>query len=94
MVQLRRREPMTVYEVLDRDGRQIGEVLQPSGIPTIGCGAGTILLTRRYVRRSDCPCTTHSRERTSLKLSTAARGSGDKSQSISLNPGTSWIAPG
>ncbi len=58
MVQLRWCEPMTVYEVLDRNGRQIGEVLQPSGVPTLGRGAGTVLLTRRYVRRSDCPHTT------------------------------------
>jgi hypothetical protein len=54
MVQLRRREPMTVYEVLDRDGRQIGEVLQPTGVPQIGRGAGTVLLTRSYVHRRDC----------------------------------------
>jgi hypothetical protein len=53
MVQLRRREPVTVYEVLDRDGRQIGEVLQPSGVPRIGRGAGTVLLTRSYLHRSD-----------------------------------------
>jgi hypothetical protein len=54
MVQLRRREPVTVYEVLDREGRQIGAVLQPSGVPTLGRGAGTVLLTRRYACRSDC----------------------------------------
>jgi hypothetical protein len=54
MVQLRRREPMTVYEVLDRDGRHIGEVLEPNGIPTIGRGAGTVLLTRSCAHRSDC----------------------------------------
>jgi hypothetical protein len=58
MVQLRRREPTTVYEVLDRDGRQIGEVLQPNGVPRIGRGAGTVLLTRSYVHRSDCTQTT------------------------------------
>lgn len=54
MVQLRRREPMTVYEVLDRDGRQIGEVLQPSGVPVLGRGADTVLLRRSYLHRSDC----------------------------------------
>jgi hypothetical protein len=51
MVQLRRREPMTVYQVRDRDGRQIGEVLQPCGVPMLGRGAGTVLLTRRYLHR-------------------------------------------
>jgi hypothetical protein len=54
MVQLRRREPTTVYEVIDRDGRQIGEVLQPNGVPRIGRGAGTVLLTRSYLYRSHC----------------------------------------
>jgi hypothetical protein len=57
MVQLRRCEPMTVYEVLDRDGRQIGEVLQPTGVPRLGRGAGTVLLTRSQVHRSDCTLT-------------------------------------
>jgi hypothetical protein len=54
MVQLRRREPVTVYEVLDREGRQIGEVRQPSGVPCLGRGAGTVLLTRSYIYRSSC----------------------------------------
>jgi hypothetical protein len=54
MVQLRRREPMTVYEVLDRDGRQIGKVLQPNGVPRIGLGAGTVLLRRSCRHRADC----------------------------------------
>jgi len=58
MVQLRRREPMTVYEVLDRDGRQIGQVFQPCGVPILGRGAGTVLLTRSYLHRSDCTNTT------------------------------------
>ena len=45
MVQLRKQEPATVYEVLDVTGRPIGEVVQPAGQP--GWGAGTVLLVRR-----------------------------------------------
>jgi hypothetical protein len=47
MVQLRRCEPMMVYEVTDGQGKQIGEVIQPAGVPVIGRGAGTVLLVRR-----------------------------------------------
>jgi hypothetical protein len=46
MVQLRKQEPVTVYEVLDVTGRSIGEVIQPAGEPVMGCGAGTVLLVR------------------------------------------------
>jgi hypothetical protein len=47
MVQLRKQEPVTVYEVLDGTGRPIGEVVQPTGEPVIGRGASTVLLVRR-----------------------------------------------
>jgi hypothetical protein len=46
MVQLRKREPMMVYEVLDVAGCPIGEVVQPAGQPVMGRGAGTVLLVR------------------------------------------------
>ena len=47
MVQLRKQEPVTVYELLDVAGRSIGEVVQPAGEPVMGRGAGTVLLVRR-----------------------------------------------
>ena len=47
MVQLRRQEPVTVYQVLDVAGRPIGEVMQPAGEPVMGRGEGTVLLVRR-----------------------------------------------
>ncbi|HEX3234772.1 MAG TPA: hypothetical protein VHR41_11290 [Gemmatimonadales bacterium] len=46
MIQLRKREPVTVYEVLDGAGRPIGEVVQPAGQPIMARGAGTVLLVR------------------------------------------------
>ena len=47
MVQLRKQEPVTVYQVLDGAGRPIGEVVQPAGEPVIGRGASTVLLVRQ-----------------------------------------------
>jgi hypothetical protein len=44
MVQIRSRDPVTVYEVLDGAGRLIGEVMQPLGEPVVGWGKGTVLL--------------------------------------------------
>jgi hypothetical protein len=35
-----------VFRLLDRDGRPIGEVVQPSSAPEIGRGARTVLLVR------------------------------------------------
>jgi hypothetical protein len=46
MVQLRKQEPVTVYQVLDVAGRPIGEVMQPAGEPVMGRGEGTVLLVR------------------------------------------------
>ena len=58
MVQIRSREPVTVYEMIDDGGRAIGEVRQPAGEPVIGRGEGTVLLRRddhapagRHVKR-------------------------------------------
>ncbi|MFL5494563.1 MAG: hypothetical protein ACJ8DC_09300 [Gemmatimonadales bacterium] len=47
MVQLRKQDPIRVYEVVDGAGRPIGEVVQPAGEPVMGRGAGTVLLVRR-----------------------------------------------
>ena len=51
MVQIRSREPVTVYEMIDDGGRAIGEVRQPAGEPVIGRGEGTVLLRRDGPRR-------------------------------------------
>ena len=45
MVRLAKRDPMTVYVVLE-GGRAIGRVVAPSGEPILGPGAGTVLLQR------------------------------------------------
>ena len=46
MVQMTGWEPATVYRVFDREGRPIGEVVQPRLEPLVGRGAGTVLLVR------------------------------------------------
>jgi hypothetical protein len=46
MVDIARRKPLMVFRVLDRDGRPIGEVIQPTVAPVVGRGAGTVLLVR------------------------------------------------
>ena len=46
MVQIRSRDPVVVYEVLDGAGRLIGEVMQPTGEPVMGWGEETLLLRR------------------------------------------------
>jgi hypothetical protein len=46
MVQMTRWKPVTVFRVFDRDGRPIGEVVQPRVEPLVGRGAGTVLLVR------------------------------------------------
>jgi hypothetical protein len=50
MVQIRNRDPVTVYEVMDDWGRPIGEVMQPSGEPLFGWGMGTVYLRREVGR--------------------------------------------
>jgi hypothetical protein len=35
-----------VFRVLDRDGRPIGKVVQPTSAPILGYGARTVLLVR------------------------------------------------
>jgi hypothetical protein len=46
MVQMTKRKPVKVLRVFDREGRPIGEVLQPRLNPLVGRGAGTVLLVR------------------------------------------------
>ena len=46
MVRMTKWKPVTVFRVFDRDGRPIGEVVQPRYEPLVGRGAGTVLLVR------------------------------------------------
>jgi hypothetical protein len=46
MVQILSRKPVTVFRVFDRDGRAIGQVVQPRSAPVVGVGARTVLLVR------------------------------------------------
>jgi hypothetical protein len=46
MVELASRQPLMVFRVLDRDGRTIGEVVQPKAAPVVGRGPRTVLLVR------------------------------------------------
>jgi hypothetical protein len=46
MVEMTHREPYVVFLVLDREGRPIGEVVQPKWEPVVGRGARTVLLLR------------------------------------------------
>lgn len=49
MVQILSRKPLAVFRVFDRDGRAIGEVVQPRSAPVVARGAGTVLLVRDEV---------------------------------------------
>ena len=46
MVEILRRTPYAVFRVLDREGRPIGEVIQPKSGPMVGQGERTVLLVR------------------------------------------------
>ena len=46
MVQLAKWKPVKVFRIFDREGRPIGEVVQPRLDPLVGRGAGTVLLVR------------------------------------------------
>jgi hypothetical protein len=46
MVKMIRGKPVTVLRVFDREGRAIGQVVQPRSEPPVGWGAGTVLLVR------------------------------------------------
>ena len=52
MIEVTRTKPVAVFQVLDRDGCPIGEVVQPISRPVLGCGAGTVLLVREARRDS------------------------------------------
>ena len=46
MVEILHRAPYAVFRVLDREGRPIGEVIQPKSGPVLGRGERTVLLVR------------------------------------------------
>jgi hypothetical protein len=46
MVELARRQPVTVFRIMDREGQPIGEIVEPKAAPMLGRGAGTVLLVR------------------------------------------------
>ena len=46
MIEMMNWRPVAVFRVLDREGRPIGEVVQPKTPPVVGRGAGTVLLVR------------------------------------------------
>ena len=51
MVKLTRGKPVAVFRVFDKDGRPIGEVVQPRVEPQVGRGAETVLLVRGCLSR-------------------------------------------
>jgi hypothetical protein len=46
MVEILHQKPYAVFRVFDREGRPIGEVVQPKLEPVVGRGAKTVLLVR------------------------------------------------
>ena len=46
MVKMTRAKPVMVFRVFDKEGRPIGEVVQPRLEPLVGRGAETVLLVR------------------------------------------------
>jgi hypothetical protein len=46
MVEFSRATPASVFRVLDREGRPIGQVVEPSSMPVLECGGRTVLLVR------------------------------------------------
>ncbi len=46
MVEIANRKPVMIFRVLDRNGEQIGQVIQPKTSPVVGVGARTVLLVR------------------------------------------------
>jgi hypothetical protein len=46
MVEMMHRKPHTVFRVFDREGRPIGQVVQPEFEPVVGRGEKTVLLVR------------------------------------------------
>jgi hypothetical protein len=46
MDQLPSRDPVKVFRVFDREGKPIGQIVQPRSAPVVGRGARTVLLIR------------------------------------------------
>ena len=46
MVEIANRKPVMIFRVLDRNGKSIGQVIQPKASPVVGVGARTVLLVR------------------------------------------------
>ncbi len=46
MVEIANRKPVMIFRVLDRNGKPIGQVIQPRTSPVVGVGARTVLLVR------------------------------------------------
>ncbi len=46
MREMTSRSPIMVLEVVDRDGKPIGEIMHPKVGPVVGRGARTVLLVR------------------------------------------------
>ena len=47
--------PLTVFKVLDTEGRPIGQVVGPRSRPILGYGARTVLLVRGLQRIEELP---------------------------------------
>jgi hypothetical protein len=39
-------KPLSIFRLVDKEGRPIGQVVQPTSARILGCGAGTVLLVR------------------------------------------------
>lgn len=52
MMPIMRVQPLSVFRVLDREGRPIGRVVEPSSMPVLACGGRTVLLVREEPRQN------------------------------------------
>jgi hypothetical protein len=55
MAQGKKRDTIRIYQMLDPEGRRLGEVVAPLGVPRLGRGAGTVLLLRSPQCRERSP---------------------------------------
>ena len=53
MLELARSRPTAVFQVVDGNGRPIGQVVRPISATIVGCGAGTVLLVREPQRNDE-----------------------------------------
>lgn len=51
MVDIMKARPVSVFRVLDGEGRPIGRVVEPSSMPVLACGGRTVLLVREEQSR-------------------------------------------